>query len=252
MPPILVQTDEFVVLDKPSGLPVHAGPSGGPSVEDWFPELSRRRTGPWLVHRLDRDTSGCLVVALRRAALQAAQALFAGGHAEKTYWAVVQGAPNGTEGVVDAPLLKRTGRTGWSIVVDPAGQPARTRWRVLGRHAGLAWLELHPETGRTHQVRVHCVRLGCPVLGDPVYAGGEGRLHLLARAIALPLAPPLQATAPPPPHMRSALARLGWDPAKSAATVSSPPPTPAPSTASRSRAVPARERSRRTARPAPR
>ena len=79
MPPILFRDDRFVVLDKPPGLPVHAGPRGGPSVEDWFPFLSRRKDGPWLAHRLDADTSGCLVVALRRAALIAAQAEFAAG-----------------------------------------------------------------------------------------------------------------------------------------------------------------------------
>ena len=84
MPPILFRDERFVVLDKPAGLPVHPGPRGGSSVEDFFPELSRRKSGPWLVHRLDADTSGCLVVALRRAALVAAQAEFAAGRARKT------------------------------------------------------------------------------------------------------------------------------------------------------------------------
>lgn len=210
-PPILFQDTRFVVLDKPAGLKVHPGPRGGPSVEDWFPALSRRRDGPWLAHRLDADTAGCLVIALRRAALLDAQRAFAEGRAEKTYWAVVRGTPPEAVGEVDAPLLKQSTQAGWRMIVDPAGQPARTLWRVRGRHAGLAWLELHPKTGRTHQVRVHCARLGCPVLGDAVYGGGEGKLHLLARAIALPLTPPLAATAPPPPHMRPRLLELGWD-----------------------------------------
>ncbi len=210
MLPILFQDADFVVLDKPAGLPVHAGPRGGASVEDWFPELSRRRAGPWLAHRLDADTSGCLVVALRRPALHAAQRAFAEGRARKTYWAVVRGTPDGEAGEIDAPLLKRSGPAGWRMVIDPAGQAARTAWRVLGRAEGLSWLELHPATGRTHQVRVHCAALGCPVLGDPVYDGGEGRLHLLARAIELLLTPPLHATAAPPQHMRGALAELGW------------------------------------------
>ena len=210
MPPILALTHDFVVLNKPPGLPAHAGPRGGASVEDWFPELSRRRTGPWLVHRLDADTAGCLVIALRRAALLAAQAAFASGQARKTYWAVVTGSPPGRAGKVEANLAKRTGRDGWRMVVDPVGQSAATEWRVLGEADGLAWLELHPLTGRTHQVRVHCAHLGCPVLGDPVYGGGEGRMHLLARAIALPLTPPLEATAPPPAHMEAALRSLGW------------------------------------------
>ena len=214
MLPILFQDPRFVVFDKPPGLPVHAGPRGGPSVEDCFPALSRRRDGPWLAHRLDADTAGCLVVALRRAALHAAQQAFAAGLAGKTYWAVVQGGPAADAGLVDAPLLKRS-RPGvtafpWRMVTDPAGQEAQTAWRVLGRAEGLAWLELHPRTGRTHQVRVHCATLGCPILGDPVYGAGEGRLQLLARAIALPLDPPLAATAPAPQHMHAALRCCGW------------------------------------------
>ena len=96
------------------------------------------------------------------------------------------------------------------MVADAAGEPAVTEWRLRGRGDGIAWLELVPRTGRTHQVRVHCALLGCPVLGDPVYGGGEGRLHLLARAIRLPLDPPVEAVAEPPPHMRAALAACGW------------------------------------------
>jgi tRNA pseudouridine32 synthase / 23S rRNA pseudouridine746 synthase len=210
--PILFQDDRFVVLDKPAGLAVHPGPRGGPSVEDWFPALSRRRHGPWLAHRLDADTAGCLVVALRRASLHAAQAEFAAGRAGKVYWAVVRGTPSAGAGVVSAPLLKRTGRTGWRMVVDPAGQHAETEWAVRGQADGLSWLELRPRTGRTHQIRVHCAGLGCPILGDPVYGGGDGKLHLLARSIKLMLDPKLHATAPPPAHMRAALAACGWKP----------------------------------------
>lgn len=192
---------------------MHAGPGGGASVEDCFPELSRRRDGPWLAHRLDADTAGCLVVALRKAALIAAQACFADGRAAKTYWAVVAGGPDGEHGTVDRPLVRHSTRAGWSMRPDPAGPPARTDWTVLGRAPGIAWLELRLLTGRTHQARVHCALLGCPVLGDPVY-GAPGpdheRLHLLARALTLPLDPPVAATAPPPPHMLSALGRCGY------------------------------------------
>jgi tRNA pseudouridine32 synthase/23S rRNA pseudouridine746 synthase len=173
-PPILFRDQRFVVLDKPAGLPVHPGPRGGPSVEDWFPSLSRRKDGPWLAHRLDADTAGCLVIALRKAALIAAQAAFAEGRARKSYWAVVSGGPVEDAGTVDAPLARRDGKAGWRMAPDPSGHRAVTDWRVLGRVDGLAWLELHPHTGRTHQIRVHCALLGCPILGDPVY--GESRV----------------------------------------------------------------------------
>jgi tRNA pseudouridine32 synthase/23S rRNA pseudouridine746 synthase len=207
----LFRDPRFVVLDKPLGLPVHAGPSGGRSVEDWFPLLSRRKDGPWLAHRLDADTSGCLVIALRHAALLAAQACFASGTARKLYWAIVAGEIIGDHGSVSAPLRRQTTPSGWRMIVDVTnGQPAATDWRVLGRAAGLTWLELRPRTGRTHQVRAHCLTVGAPILGDGRYGGGNGSLHLLARSIELPLDPPVRATAHPPSHMIAALERCGW------------------------------------------
>jgi tRNA pseudouridine32 synthase/23S rRNA pseudouridine746 synthase len=210
MPAVLFRDARFVVLDKPAGLAVHPGPRGGASVEDWFPLLSRRKDGPWLVHRLDADTAGCLVVAVRRAALLEAQAAFAEGRVRKTYWAVVRGGPSKDAGVIEAKLRRLSTPSGWRMVADAAGQSAVTEWRVRGRDDGITWLELWPRTGRTHQVRVHCALLGCPVLGDPIYGGEEGKLHLLARAIELPLEPPVSATAEPPPHMQAALHRCGW------------------------------------------
>jgi tRNA pseudouridine32 synthase/23S rRNA pseudouridine746 synthase len=209
---ILFRDSRFVVLNKPPGLAVHSGPSGGRSVEDWFPELSRRKDGPWLAHRLDADTAGCLVIALRRAALIAAQALFASGDVRKTYWAVVKGAVSGDAGSIDASLRRVSDRGGWRMVVDAGGQTAVTDWRVLGRASGLAWLEMRPRTGRTHQIRVHCAMLGAPILGDERYGAAGGGLHLLSRAIHLPLDPPVDATAPPPPHMLAALQRCGYRP----------------------------------------
>jgi tRNA pseudouridine32 synthase/23S rRNA pseudouridine746 synthase len=210
-PAILFQDQRFVVLDKPAGLPVHAGPSGARSVEDFFHLLSRRDKGPWLAHRLDADTAGCLVIALRRAALLEAQGMFASGRVRKTYWAVVRGNVADDAGTVSAPLRRVTSAKGWRMIVDPAsGQPAVTDWRVLGRSDGMTWLELQPKTGRTHQVRVHCASLGTPILGDERYGARDGGLHLLARAIHLPLAPPVDAIAPPPPHMLAALRRCGF------------------------------------------
>ena len=213
MIPILYQDPRFVVLNKPAGLAVHPGPRGGPSVEDVFPQLSRRKDGPWLAHRLDADTAGCLVIALRKAALIAAQQAFAGGRAHKVYWAVVRGAPASDSGAVVNRLLRKSEKSGWRMVVDPAGQAAETQWRVLGRGDGIAWVEFRPLTGRTHQIRVHAAGLGCPIVGDPVYgqppAMGE-RLHLLARAIRLDLDPPVIAEVPPPEHMLPALRGCGF------------------------------------------
>jgi tRNA pseudouridine32 synthase/23S rRNA pseudouridine746 synthase len=213
--PILAANPRLVILDKPAGLPSHAGPRGGPSVEDWFPRLSRRRDGPWLAHRLDADTAGCLAVALRRTALLEAQAAFAAGTVRKTYWAVVQGRPPQPAGTIDLPLRKVTTPDGWRMQAGAGGQAARTDWRLRGAADGLSWLELQPRTGRTHQVRVHCAALGCPVLGDPIYGGGNGHydgtgtLHLLARALILPAPLDLAAQAPAPAHMRAALRECG-------------------------------------------
>jgi tRNA pseudouridine32 synthase / 23S rRNA pseudouridine746 synthase len=211
MIPILFQDPRFVVLNKPPGLAVHPGPRGGPSAEDFFPLLSRRKDGPWLAHRLDADTAGCLVVALRKAALIEAQQAFSSGHAHKTYWAIVCGTPAPESGTVASRLLRKSDKSGWRMVADPAGQPAETRWRVLGQGAGIAWIEFQPLTGRTHQIRVHAAELGWPILGDPVYGpAATERLHLLARAIRLDLDPPLTAEAPPPEHMLAALRRCGY------------------------------------------
>lgn len=224
--PILFQDSRFLVIDKPAGLPVHPGPAGGPSVESAFPLLSRRADGPWLAHRLDRDTSGCLLIALRKQALLAAQAAFAAGTVEKTYWAVVHGRPAAESGTVRLRMARRTSPAGWRMVEDPPGQApfgqdprgqdprsqeSETEWRVLASDGRQSWLALRLLTGRTHQARLHCASLGCPILGDPVYGRADGHvLHLMSRRLALKLTPPVAATAPPPPHIAATLARHGW------------------------------------------
>jgi tRNA pseudouridine32 synthase/23S rRNA pseudouridine746 synthase/23S rRNA pseudouridine1911/1915/1917 synthase len=125
----------------------------------------------------------------------------------------VAGAPPQPQGRVELPLRKLTRTDGWRMIVDAAGQPAVTDYRVLAQDAAASWLELRPRTGRTHQIRVHCAALGCPVLGDPLYGTGGGPLQLHSRAVTLPLypgKPPVAVEAPPPPHMAELLARHGW------------------------------------------
>jgi tRNA pseudouridine32 synthase / 23S rRNA pseudouridine746 synthase len=215
---ILYRDGLVLVIDKPAGIAVHPGPGGGADLESGFGAL---RFGlphsPALAHRLDRDTSGCLVLGRHPKALRRLGALFAGGRVEKIYWAVVDGAPPQAEGRIATGLKKLTRGSGWRMVVDPAGQRAVTDYRVLGAAEGRTWLELRPRTGRTHQIRVHCAALGCLVVGDPVYGRAQNAEPLLlhARSIAFPLypaRPPVAVTAPVPPHMLAALVRLGYDP----------------------------------------
>ncbi len=213
---ILWRSDEILVLDKPAGLAVHQAPGTRQSLEDHFDAL---RLGlpdrPGLAHRLDKDTSGCLVLGRTPDMLRRLNQLFADGAVDKTYWAVVEGAPPTPEGRVDRPL-KRVRRAGdWSSVVDKNGQPSATRYRTLGQGDGRTWLALTPETGRTHQIRVHCASLRCPVVADEQYgrpAGPGERLHLHARAVAFELAGVgrVEVTAPPPRHMLPALTACGF------------------------------------------
>jgi tRNA pseudouridine32 synthase/23S rRNA pseudouridine746 synthase len=207
----------MLVIDKPAGVPVHAGPKGGVHLEAGFEDL---RFGlprdPALAHRLDKDTSGCLVLGRHRKALARLGKLFSGGRVQKTYWAVVRGAPDEDEGRVDAPLAKRSPERGWWMAVDPVGQPSATEWRVLARGGGLSWIAFSPLTGRTHQIRVHAAHIGLPLLGDAIYGAepaGGARLHLHARALSIPMRPnqpPVAVEAPLPPHMAATFAAMGW------------------------------------------
>ena len=207
----------MLVIDKPAGVPVHAGPKGGENLERMFSSL---RFGlprdPALAHRLDKDTSGCLVLGRHRKALARLGKLFSSGRVSKIYWAVVRGAPEAENGRIEAALSKRSPERGWWMAVDPAGLPSVTEWRVMARGQGLSWIEFKPLTGRTHQIRVHAAHIGLPLLGDAIY-GAEprvgARLHLHARAISVPMResqPPVLATAPPPTHMSETFAALGW------------------------------------------
>ncbi len=161
---VLHKDRDVIVIDKPPGIAVHKGAGHGDDLERSFDQLRFEASEtPALAHRLDKDTSGCLVLGRNREALKRLGALFSSGRADKTYWAVVVGRVAGDGGVIDAPLARRSAdRRSWWMKVDPAGDASLTRWRVLGRADGLAWLELSPETGRTHQLRVHCAHSGWP------------------------------------------------------------------------------------------
>ena len=227
---VLYRDGLMLVIDKPAGLSVHRGPKGGPSLEDWFDTLRYglpRR--PELAHRLDRETSGCLVLGRHRKALAHLSLLFKHRRVGKTYWAVVEGGPDAEEGVIDMPLGRLDPDFGWWMKPDPEGQPAVTKWKVMGRFhpspagggsarsAGvgaesqastppgafgttlpvpgrdIAWLALEPVTGRTHQLRVHCAAKGFPIFGDDIY-GNEAsqRRARQIKFVARPDAPGLQ------------------------------------------------------------
>ncbi len=221
---LLYRDGLMLIIDKPAGFAVHRGPKGGESLEDHFGAL---RFGlprnPALAHRLDRDTSGCLVLGRHRKALAQLGKLLKHGAVDKTYWAVAEGGPEAEQGEIALPLGRRDATRGWWMKHDPKGQPAVTRWKLLGRGSpNLSWLVLEPLTGRTHQLRVHCAEMGWPMVGDAIYgaaprhrtgnAGGP-ILHLHAREIVVPLyknRAPIRVVAPMPEHMRERLALCGW------------------------------------------
>ena len=215
---VLYRDGSILVIDKPAGLAVHPGPSTAESLERYLPALRFGiREVPRLVHRLDRDTSGCLVLARHSRGVSKLGRLFSSAAIKKTYWAIVEGAPTAPEGIVDRPLKKITRKEGWRMVPDAGGQRAVTRYRVLGASDGLTWLELSPETGRTHQLRVHCAAEGFPVLGDSTYGRDAPRtpLNLHARSVTIPLGGErgsVTVTAEPPEHMWDILARCGYCP----------------------------------------
>jgi tRNA pseudouridine32 synthase/23S rRNA pseudouridine746 synthase len=206
---VLFIDGEAIVIDKPAGLAVHPGAKTRESLEDY---LAHFRFGfarePAPVHRLDRDTSGCLLLARHPKAHKRFQQAFEAGRVEKTYLAVLDGVPEAAEGRVDLALAKTSTReAGWRIVPDPAGKAAVTHWRLLGEQDGRALILMTPETGRTHQLRVHAASgLGLAIAGDPVYGKDRGPmlLHALSLKVERDGKPPIEATAPLPPHFLAA------------------------------------------------
>jgi tRNA pseudouridine32 synthase/23S rRNA pseudouridine746 synthase len=200
---VLFLDGEALVIDKPAGLAVHPGPRTPVSLES---HLHLLRFGfqrmPQPVHRLDRDTSGCLLLARNPKAHRRFQQAFERNEVAKTYIAVLAGAPARAEGFIDMPLRKvSTREAGWRMVPDPTGQPAQTRWRTLDERDGRALVLFQPATGRTHQLRVHALHgIGIPIAGDPRYGDGEGPMLLHALTLEVDRAgkAPISAKAPLP------------------------------------------------------
>ena len=231
---VLYRDDQIILLNKPPGLATQGGPG---IVRHLDGMLAAFATGagdrPRLVHRLDRDTSGVLMVARSRGVAAKLAAAFRSRAVEKTYWAVVVGRPVPVEGRIEVPLTRRdptlAGARGERITVaeadDEDAAHAITDFRTLDHAARkLAWLELRPLTGRTHQLRVHCASLGTPILGDATYGewrstgnsalleGMSEQLHLHARRLSLPHPAgfTLNVEAPLPPHMAETFRTLGF------------------------------------------
>lgn len=205
---ILYRDGLILIINKPSGIPVHKGSGGGVVLEDYFHDLKfGLPSPPTLAHRLDKDTSGCLVLARNKAGAVRMGKLFESDQVQKNYLAVVHGIVALDEDIIDLPLGKQTERKNlwWAKVDHENGKPATTLYKVLKRYDNFTLLYLTPKTGRTHQLRVHCAAIGHPILGDAIY-GAETRtnpvqLHLHAYQIQIPFnpkKPDIQAKAPIP------------------------------------------------------
>jgi tRNA pseudouridine32 synthase/23S rRNA pseudouridine746 synthase len=203
--PILFEDGEALVIDKPGGLPMDRPRAGGPSLEDHLDDL---RLGfqrpPVPVHRLDADTSGCLLLARNPKALKRFAAAFEARQVSKRYLGILAGIPERKDGTIELALSKiSSAAEGWRMIPAKKGKPALTEWRVVAEAGGRALVEFRPVTGRTHQLRVHSASgIGIPLLGDPVYGDGKGAwrtmLHALALEVQRETKPPIAATAPWP------------------------------------------------------
>jgi len=222
---VLYRDADLIALNKPAGLAVQGGTGVDRHLDALLDALRfDAAERPRLVHRLDRDTSGVLVLARSARAAAELAAAFRGKITRKIYWAIVVGLPKPREGKIDLSLAKLQGRLGERVMPnEDDGKPAVTRYQVVS-HAGnkLAWLALMPITGRTHQLRAHCVALGTPILGDGKYGGRASRpegvpaprkLHLHARTLMLPRpdGSVVRLTAPLPEHMKTTWRFLGFE-----------------------------------------
>lgn len=235
---VIRETPTAIVLNKPPGLATQGGSKTTKHVDgllDAFVE-DERTPRPRLVHRLDKDTSGVLLIARTPGSAASFSKRFASRSARKVYWALVVGKPQLSEGVIDAPLAKQPGTGGEKMHIDEEnGAAAKTRYRVVdsaGQRA--SWVELEPLTGRTHQLRVHMAAIGHPIVGDGKYGGQDAfltgavsrKMHLHARRLIIsePKAGAkedggpggkLDVTAELPPHFAASMEVLGFDPALS-------------------------------------
>lgn len=201
---ILFIDGEAMIIDKPAGLAVHPGPKTRESLEDYLGALRfgfHRLPSP--VHRLDRDTSGCLLLSRHPKAHKRLARAFEEDQVEKVYLAVLASVPEQPEGRISMSLAKISSReTGWRMRPDPGGKLAVTAWQVIGEKQGRALVRFRPETGRTHQLRVHAAEgIGIPISGDPIYGDGRGPmlLHALSLRVERENKAPVEARAPLPP-----------------------------------------------------
>jgi len=232
---VLTQDRAAIVLNKPPGLATQGGSGTKEHVDGLLDAYAETGPRPRLVHRLDKDTSGVLLIARTPGSAAFFSKRFSGRSARKIYWALVVGVPSINDGMIELPLAKQPGTGGEKMHVDEKeGQAARTRYRVLDRAGNrAAWVELHPMTGRTHQLRVHMAAIGHPIVGDGKYGGQEAflsgsisrKMHLHARRLIIehPDGVPLDVTAPLPEHFANSLSQLGFDEADGAQL-----PEPAP------------------------
>jgi 23S rRNA pseudouridine955/2504/2580 synthase len=241
---VIHEDEAAIVLNKPPGLATQGGTKTHQHVDGlldaFVPENSNGadEPRPRLVHRLDKDTSGVLLVARTPGSAAFFSKRFSGRSAKKVYWALVIGVPEVSQGLIEAPIVKQPGTGGEKMHVDmEGGQSARTAYRVIDRAGNrAAWLELEPLTGRTHQLRVHCMAMGHPIVGDGKYGGQDAfltgsvsrKMHLHARRLIIdaPKGGTLDITAELPEHFAATMEQLGFDLGLSDAAPAKGPPPP--------------------------
>ena len=221
---VMAKGRDWFMLNKPPGLATQGGTKTVQHLDRLLDGLADDEgQRPKLVHRLDKDTSGVLLVARSARAAGHFSKAFSGRTARKVYWALITGVPSAEEGLIDAPLAKQPGTGGEKMHVDEEnGLPAKTRYRLIDRAGNrAAWVELQPLTGRTHQLRAHMAAIGHPIVGDAKYGGAEAfltggisrKLHLHARRLKIEGldGKPIDYTAELPAHFAESLATLGFD-----------------------------------------